>query len=286
MIRPSASAVALRPTARHAPVRRRLLLTLLLLVVLALVGTAAVGQRAVAAEAYADNIWVSADGVAFERGRESDQVTYVVRSLSSKSARSYSRDLTRNEQSSGWTSFWEARRAYPDGYCVVWVEVEDASNWHESGGNTMCTAAEQAPAPTATSTPTPTPAPAETEEPAPTPTAPAVAEPAGPAQPAGPAEPDRPAQDPTPTPTPTAAPSPTSSPTPASTPSPTPTPSPSDTSAGAAVVQNLQGRSTAQAQLRTAEEDDVISPLGWVAVLGGGTLLTVGGALMLLRRLT
>jgi hypothetical protein len=33
-------------------------------------------------------------------------------------------------------------------------------------------------------------------------------------------------------------------------------------------------------------QDDVISPLGWVAVLGSGAVLTAGGVLMLWRRLT
>jgi hypothetical protein len=35
-----------------------------------------------------------------------------------------------------------------------------------------------------------------------------------------------------------------------------------------------------------AEQEEVISPLGWVAVLGSGAVLATGGVLMLLRRLT
>ncbi|MFJ3403212.1 hypothetical protein [Promicromonospora sp. NPDC090134] len=274
MIRTIASAAALRPTARHATARRRLSLTLFLLFVLALVGTAVVGQQATAAERSGDDIWVSADGVAFERGRESDEVTYVVRSPTSKSARSYSRDLTRSEQNHGWTSFREAQQAYPDGYCVVWVEVEDASSWHESGDSSVCTAAEQAPAPT--STPTPTPAAEETTEATPTPTAtaPPVA-----------AEPAAPSAAPTPTPTtgPTA--SATPSPTPSATVSATPSPSPSTTSTPA-LLHDLGQPAAATVQTPVADEDEVITPLGWVAVLGGGTLLALGGLLMLWRRLT
>lgn len=276
MIRTIASAAALRPTARHVTARRRLSLTLLLLFVLALVGTAVVGQRAVAAERSGDDIWVSADGVAFERGRESDEVTYVVRSPTSKSARSYSRDLTRSEQNQGWTSFREARQAYPDGYCVVWVEVEDASSWHESGDSSVCTAGEQAPAPTSTPTPTPTPEAEETTEATPTPTAtaPPVA-----------AEPAAPTSTPTPTPTTSSTPSATPSPTPSPTVSATPSPSPSPTSTPA-LLPDLGQPAAATVQTPVADEDEVITPLGWVAVLGGGTLLALGGLLVLWRRLT
>ncbi|MEV0894505.1 hypothetical protein [Promicromonospora sp. MEB111] len=274
MIRTIASAAALRPTARHATARRRLALTLLLLFVLALAGTAVVGQRAAAAERSGDDIWVSADGVAFERGRESDEVTYVVRSPTSKSARSYSRDLTRTEQNHGWTSFREARQAYPDGYCVVWVEVEDASSWHESADSSVCTAAEQAPAPTSTPTSTPTPTAEETTEATPTPTAtapPVAAEPAAPSS--------------TPTPTPTPSPTVSATPSPSPTASTTPSPSPSATSAPT-LLHDLGQPAAVHAQTRAADEKEVISPLGWVAVLGGGTLLAVGGLLMLWRRLT
>jgi hypothetical protein len=34
------------------------------------------------------------------------------------------------------------------------------------------------------------------------------------------------------------------------------------------------------------QQDEVISPLGWVAVLGSGAVLSAGGALMLWRRVT
>ncbi|MFI2361914.1 hypothetical protein [Promicromonospora sp. NPDC019610] len=286
MIRTTASAAALRPTARHVtaprvtaphvPARRRLSLTLLLVCVLALAGTAVVGQRAAATERSGDDIWVSADGVAFERGRESDEVTYVVRSPTSKSARSYSRDLTRSEQNQGWTSFREARQAYPDGYCVVWVEVEDASSWHESGDNSVCTAVEQAPAPTSTPTPTATPTAEETSGATPTPTA--TAPPAA-------AEPAAPTSTPTPTPTPSPTASATAGPTPSPTVSATPSPSPSPTSTPA-LLHDLGEPAAATVQTPVADDDEVITPLGWVAVLGGGTLLALGGLLMLWRRLT
>lgn len=289
MIRTIASAASPRPTARHVTAVRvtaarvtapgRFLLTLLLLTVLALAGTAAVGQRAAAAERYGDDIQVSSDGVAFEPGRESDEVAYVVRSLNGKSARSYGRDLTRGEQNQGWTAFREAQQAYPDGYCVVWVEVEDASNWHETSGNSVCTATVQPAEPTSTPTPTPTPQPADEETPEATPT---------PAETESPAGEQAAATEPTPTPTP--APTTTPSASPSATPSPsvsaTPSPSPSTTSPGAALLRNIQEQPPAQAQAHAAQDEDLISPLGWVAVLGGGGLLTVGGALLLLRRLT
>jgi hypothetical protein len=253
-------------------------LTLLLLTVLALAGTATVGQRAAAAERYGDDIQVSSDGVAFEPGRESDEVAYVVRALNGKSARSYGRDLTRGEQNQGWTAFREARQAYPDGYCVVWVEVEDASSWHETSGNSVCTATVQPAEPTSTPTPTSTPRPADEQTAEPTPT-PAVTE-----SPVVEQAPPAPTQAPTATPTPT--PSATPSPTPSPSVSATPSPSPSRTSPGAALLRNIQEQSPAQAQAHVAQDEDLISPLGWVAVLGGGGLLTVGGALLLLRRLT
>ncbi|WP_165362407.1 hypothetical protein, partial [Promicromonospora panici] len=66
----------------------------------------------------------------------------------------------------------------------------------------------------------------------------------------------------------------------------TPSPSPSHTSPGAALLSEIQEQPTVRKQLAAAEQDDVISPLGWVAVLGSGTLLTTGGVLMLWRRLT
>ena len=272
MIRATASAAAPRPTAHHATARRRLPLTLLLLTVLALVGTAAVGQRAAAAEPWRDDdIWVNADGVAFESGRESDAVAYTVRPVGSDDERSFWRDLTRGEQNSGWAAFQEARQAYTDGYCVVWVEVEDADDWHETEDSTACYVVE----PTATATPTPTPTPKKTDKatPAPTPTVTPTR-----------AEPEVVAPTPTPVPTPT--PTPTPSATPSPTASSTPAPSPSHTSPEAALVQGLQQQSVAQAQGVAVEENEVISPEGWVAVLGGGALLTAGGALVLWRRLT
>jgi hypothetical protein len=270
VIRATASAAALRPTVRRATTRLRLLLILLLLTVLALVGTAAVGQRAAAAEIWGDDdIWVNADGVAFESGQESDEVAYTVRPAGSDDERTFWRDLTRGEQNSGWAAFREARQAYVDGYCVVSVEVEDADDWHETEDSTACYVVE----PTATPTPTPTPKknPKSTPTPAPTVT-PTHAEPE--------------VVVPTPTPVPTPSPSPTPSPTPSPAVSSTPTPSPSHTSPEAALVQGLQQQSVAKAQAVAVEEDEVISPRGWVAVLGGGALLVAVGALVLWRRLT
>jgi hypothetical protein len=245
VIRAIASSATLRPTACRAPARRLLQLTLLLLTLLALVGTA-VGQRAAAAEGPRGDISVSPDGVAFEHGGKSDAVAYVVRPVGASGERSFSRDLTRDEQSAGWAAFWEAREAYPDGYCVVWVEVEDASTWSETGSTTACTTAE----PTPTSTPT--------------------------------KKNNKATADPPATPTPTH--TPTHTPTP--TPSGTPTPSPSHTSPEAALVQNIQDQPAVRTQLDAAENDEMISPLGWVAVLGGGAVLTAGGVLLLWRRLT
>lgn len=266
MIRATASVAVLRPTARRATTHRRLLLTLLLLTVLALVGTAAVGQRAAAVETWGDDdIQVNADGVAFESGQESDEVAYTVRPAGSDDERTFWRDLTRGEQNSGWAAFREARQTYADGYCVVWVEVEDADDWHETEDSTACYVVE----PAATSTPTPTPK--KNDKATPTPTATPTH-----------AEPEVVAPTPVPTPTPTSTPSPTSSPTASS----TPTPSPSHTSPEAALVQGLQEQSVAKAQGVAVEEDEIISPEGWVAVLGGGALLTAGGALVLWRRLT
>lgn len=276
MIRTIASAAATRPMARHATAPRRLLLTLLLSV-LALAGTTAAGQRASAAEPYGDDIRVSSDGVSFEPGRESDEVAYVVRSLNGKSARSYGRDLTRGEQNQGWTAFREAVQAYPDGYCVVWVEVEDASSWHETSGDSVCTATVRPAEPTSTPAPASTPRPADEETPEATPT---------PAETEAPAAEQAAVTEPTPTPTPTPTPSASPSPTPTPSVTATPSPSPSTTSPGAGLLRNIQEQPPTQAQAHVAQEEDLLSPLGWVAVLGGGGLLTVGGALLLLRRLT
>ena len=283
MIRATVSAVVLRPRAGSAPARRPVLLTLFLLTVLALVGTVAVAQRAAASEQYRDDIWVNVDGVAFERGSESDEVAYVVRPLGSRGGgQAYSRDLSRNEQYNGWAPFWEARQAYPDGYCVVWVEVEDASNWHEAEGRTACTAEEPA---------------TEPEEPTPTPTAPKDTEPSQEAPPEPVSAPAaEPASTPTPTPAETTAPAPAAPPSPTPTPSPTPSPtatstpspspSPSQSESAATVLQEVQEQRTVRTPVDAAEQDEVISPLGWVAVLGSGTLLTAGGVLMLWRRFT
>lgn len=289
MIRATASAERVPSAVRSAPARRPALLILLLLTVLALVGTVVVGLRAAAAERSGDDIWVSADGVAFQRGDESDKLAYVVRPVAGQGGgKAFHRDLTREEQRSGWAPFQEARHAYPDGYCVMWVEIEDASNWHTSQHRTACTAAR----PTATSTPTPTPSAAPAEEPAPqqdpSPTAvpvePRAQEQAAPQAPAAPDVPE-------PTPTPSAsAPTPTPTPTPSATPSrsasasSSPRPSRSHTSPEAALVQSLRERQGDQAQAVSVDEE-IISPLGWVAVLGSGAVLTAGGLLVLWRRL-
>jgi hypothetical protein len=256
VIRAAASAALPRPTAYDATARRPLLLVLLLVTMFVLVGTA-VGQSAAANERMpGDEIWVSADGVAFDRGRQNDKVAYVVRAVGSRDERAFSRELTRDEQTSGWAAFREAREAYPNGYCVVSVEVEDAGAWRETGNTSACSATEPTPKPPATkkddaATPTPTPTPT-------------------PVQPTTPA--------PTPTPTPSPSPSPT--------PSDASSPSPSHTSPEAALVQNLQNQPPVAESDAAAEQDDVISPLGWVAVLGSGALLTAGGALVLWRRIT
>jgi hypothetical protein len=288
VIRATASATTPQPTVRAAPARRPVLLVLLLLTTLALGSSAAVGQRATAAAYSNDNIWVSVDGVAFERGSRSDEVAYVVRPPGERrGGRAFSRELTRDEQNSGWAAFSEARQAYPDGYCVVWVEVEDASSWHESGNNTACRGNPQQAAPT--STPTPTPTPPKADEPAQG-QAPAAPKPAR--QPAPVAE-DSPAPSSTPTPTPSPTPStPTPTPTPSASPSPspsassTPSPSPSHTSPQAALLQNLRDQQKPQTQAVAVQQDEIISPLGWVAVLGAGALLAAGGLLLLWRRLT
>jgi hypothetical protein len=281
VIRATASAATPRPTVRDASQRRPALLSLLLMTLLtallALVGTAAVGQPAAAVEPYGDDIWVSVDGVAFEGDGESDEVAYVVRPLGSrKDGQAYSRELSRDERNSGWAAFWEARQAYPDGYCVVWVEVEDASNWHESQGNTACNAEDPDPAPTPQK---PTPKPTATKGAKPTPAATSKPEQQPAATPA-PTSTSATAESATPTPTPS--PTQTPSPTPSATASGTPSPSPSHTPPAGALVQQPAVRTPVDA----AEQDEVISPIGWVAVLAGGVLLTAGGLLMLWRRLT
>jgi hypothetical protein len=272
---------------RAASARRPALLVLLLLTALALVGTVAVGQRAGAAEYSRDDIWVNVDGVAFERSGESDEVAYVVRPPGErKGARAYSRSLTRDERNNGWAPFWEARQAFPHGYCVVWVEVEDASSWHESEGNTACRTDSQ---PAVTSTPTPTPTPTRTEKPA-------QEQPAAPAP--KPQQPQSQGEASTPTPTPSSTPTPTTSPTPTPTPTPTPSatpspsasstpsPSPSRTPSDTALLQDLNDQQGSRTQAVAIQQDEVISPLGWVAVLGSGAVLSAGGALMLWRRVT
>lgn len=274
MIRATASVATTRPTVRDASARRRALLTLLLLTVLALVGPVAVGQRADAAERSHDNIWVNVDGVAFQRGSESDEVAYVVRPAGARrGGQAYARELNRDEQNSGWAAFWEARRAYPDGYCVVWVEVEDASSWHESEDHTACTATQ----PAATSTPTPTPTATKADKPAQKPAPAATPKPARPEAEEREATP-APAPPPTPTPTPSATPSPSVS--------STPSPSPSPTTPGAALAESFREQQGDRAQAVSVQDDEIITPLGWVGVLGTGGLLTTGGLLMLWRRLT
>ena len=267
----------MRPTVRNTPAHHPAVLLVLLLTALALVGTVAVGQRAAADERWRDDIWVSVDGVAFQRGGESDEVAYVVRPVGTyRGSQAFSRDLSRDEQNRGWAAFWEARQAFPDGYCVVWVEVEDASNWHESEDGPACNAADTA----ATSTPTPTPTPTKADKPAQNQAPAAAQEPAQPKakeQEAAPTPSETPTASESPTPTPT----PTPSPTPSATPSSTPSPSPSRTPSAAPLPQNVHEPRSAVA----AEQDEIISPLGWVAVLGVGGLLTVGGLLMLWRRL-
>jgi hypothetical protein len=282
VIRATASAATPRPTVRNAPAPRRILLALALLTVLALAGTAAVGQRAAAAERWHDDIWVNADGVAFQRGSESDEVAYVVRPAGAqRGGQAYYRVLTRDEQNRGWTTFWEAKQAYPDGYCVVWVEVEDAGSWHESDGSTACTASR----PTATSTPTPTPTATRADKPAPVPVATPRPTPK-PEQPQATAAAATPSAAPVPTPTRIPTPTPTPSATPSPSGSSTPSPSPSQTSSEAALMQGMLERHGAETRAVPAGDDEVISPLGWVAVLGSGALLATGGLLMLWRRLT
>lgn len=284
MIPVTGSAATPRPTVRDVPARRRTRRLAPLLAALALVGAGTLGQPAAAGERSHDDIWVNADGVAFQRGSESDEVAYVVRPVGERrGGQAYSRDLTRDEQNHGWTMFWEARQAYPDGYCVVWVEVEDASSWHESQGNSACTADR----PAAASTPTPTPTATKADEPASAPVATPKPRPRPtpePARPTATAAPPTPSAAPIPTPAAT----PTPSPTPSATPSPSlsSSPSPSSTPSEEELDQGMVERQGVQARAVSAEEGEVISPLGWVAVLGSGALLTTGGLLLLWRRLT
>jgi hypothetical protein len=283
VIRATASAATPRSTVRDASQRRPALLSLLLMTLLtallALVGTAAVGQPAAAVEPYGDDIWVSVDGVAFEGDGESDEVAYVVRPLGSrKDGQAYSRELSRDERYSGWAAFHEARQAYPDGYCVVWVEVEDASNWHESEDSTACSAEDPDPAPAPQK---PTPKPTATKDAKPTPAATPKPE-----QPPAAAPAPTPATAESATPTPTPSPTQTPSPTPSATASGTPSPSPSHTPSAGALVQDLVQQPAVRTTVDAAQQDEVISPIGWVAVLAGGVLLTAGGLLMLWRRLT
>ena len=284
MIPVTGSAATPRPMVRDVPARRRTRRLAPLLAALALVGAGTLGQPAAAGERSHDDIWVNADGVAFQRGSESDEVAYVVRPVGERrGGQAYSRDLTRDEQNHGWTMFWEARQAYPDGYCVVWVEVEDASSWHESQGNSACTADQ----PTAASTPTPTPTATKADKPASAPVATPKPRPRPtpePARPTATAAPPTPSAAPIPTPAAT----PTPSPTPSATPSPSlsSTPSPSPTPSEEELDQGMVERQGVQARAVSAEESEVISPLGWVAVLGSGALLTTGGLLLLWRRLT
>ncbi|MFD2797655.1 hypothetical protein ACFS27_29140 [Promicromonospora vindobonensis] len=286
MIRATASAAPPRPTVRNAPARRPLQRVLLLLTMLALTSTAAAGQQAAAAKRSQDDIWVNVDGVAFERGRESDEVAYVVRPAGThRGGQAYSRDLTRNEKYRGWTTFWEAKQAYPDGYCVVWVEVEDASDWHESEGNTACTASRPA------STPTPTPTATKADKPASAPAPVATPRPTpAPERPRATAAAPPPSAAPTAAPAPTLTPTPTPTPTPSASPSPsgssTPSPSPSRTSPEVALMQGMAEQQGTEARAVAARDGEVISPLGWVAVLGSGAVLTTGGLLVLWRRLT
>ncbi|GAB2463108.1 hypothetical protein GCM10027063_00450 [Promicromonospora xylanilytica] len=289
MTRATTSAAPPRPTVRNAPARRTAPLVVLLATLLALTGTVA-GQHAAAAERSQDDIWVNADGVAFQRGSESDEVAYVVRPAGARrGAQAYSRDLTRDEQNHGWTMFWEARRAYPDGYCVVWVEVEDAGSWHESEGSTACTAGQ----PAETSTPTPTPTATKADKPAQAPVA--TSEPAQEreqrperARPRASAAAPAPSAAPTPRSAPEPTPTPTPTPTPSASPSASGTPSPSTsaTSPDVALMQGMIEQQGAEPRVVSAGDDEVTTPLGWVAVLGSGALLTTGGLLLLWRRLT
>jgi hypothetical protein len=51
-------------------------------------------------------------------------------------------------------------------------------------------------------------------------------------------------------------------------------------------VQDVQRQPAVRTLVGAAGQDDLLPPLGWVAVLGTGALLTAGGALLLWRCLT
>lgn len=277
MIRATASTARLRSTAQGSRARRAALVPVLVATAFALVSGVVVGPGAAAAELDDDELRVSAAGVAFEPSRWTDELAYVVRPAGSgRGGQAFTRRLSRDEQRAGWAAFWEAHQRYPDGYCVVWVEVEDTGTWHDPGQGSACTAA---PPPTAQPTPAPT---ATTSRPTPAPTP----------------EPGRPEPTPTPDPTPAASktPSPTPTPSASATPSPsaspsatsTPSPSPSRALPTAALMEGIppQQPPPARTQAGAVEEHELISPLGWVAVLGTGAGLTAGGLLLLWRRLT
>ncbi|HEV6952798.1 MAG TPA: hypothetical protein VKY86_06050, partial [Promicromonospora sp.] len=158
MIRATARSVPLGPGTRGVRPGRAAAVPTLLVAASLLLGGVTAAPGAVAAPG--DVVDVSTDGVAFRPGYRSDEVAYVVQPAGSRyGGQAYSRRLTRDEQRSGWAAFWEARQTYPDGYCVVWVEVEDAGTWHDPGRGTACTTAAE---PTSTPTPTADPAPAPT----------------------------------------------------------------------------------------------------------------------------
>lgn len=305
MIRATAHAATPRRRVRRTTARRVLPPVGMLMTLLALVAPAG-GQHAAADERpRGGDIQVVAAGVAFEPGPWNDGVAYVIRPWGSHDdGQAFFRTLTQEEQSSGWAAFWEAGSSYPGGYCLVWVEVENAGSWHETGGDSVCTAAEPAAAPAppqaagtndralaATADEPSGPATVRSPEPSPVPTSPT------------------PTSMPAPTPTPNApAPSasPSASPTGFSTPSVAPSPSPSSTTPGTAretapeaapgtTPETTPGTASAQdageqpaARMRAgaAEQHDIISPLGWVAVLGGGAVLTASGTLVLWHRFT
>lgn len=279
MIRATARSVPPGPGPRGARSGRAAAAVPTLLVAASLLLGGVVTAPGAAASSTAD-VDVSTDGVAFRPGYRSDEVAYVVLPVGSRhGGQAYTRRLTRDEQRSGWAAFWEARQAYPDGYCVVWVEVEDAGTWHDPGRGSACTAAAE---PTSAPTPTADPAPAPTQPPqaaeptrSPRPERPQATQAPVPAPPASPAS------------TPTASPSPTPSPTPSATASASPSPSPATTPT-AALLQGVptQEPPPARTQAVAVQEDELITPLGWVGVLGAGALLAVGGLLLLWRRLT
>ena len=308
MIRATAHAAPPRPAARRTTARRLLLPIGALMTLLALVGPAVVGQQAVAYEPpRGGGIQVVTAGVAFTPGQWSDGVAYVIRPWGSRDdGQAFSRTLTPEEQSSGWAAFWEAGSAYPDGYCLVWVEVENAGSWHETGRDSVCTATEPttAAAPphaarmndralAATAAEPSAPATVSPPKPAPAPSAPPPTPMSTPAPTS--------ARPPTPTPAPVLSPSTSAASTGPSTPATT-SPSPSSTSpdttrgttpettpgaaTGPATAQDAGEQPTARTQAGAAEQQEIISPLGWVAVLGGGAVLTAGGTLVLWHRFT